>query len=402
MTARTGPGARTRVRRLPAKARYDRNVINEILDEARFCHVAAVVDGAAMALPTLHAREGDALYLHGSRSNAVLKSVVARGEACVTATLYDGIRLARSGFESSIAYRSVVVFGRAAVISDHAEKRRVLDYFVDAVLPGRSSEVRLATDAEVRGTMVVRVEIDEASAKVSEGPTEDDEADRTLPIWSGVIPASITFGSPIASRDGAMADGAIPVPRSVHRLSAIARVGALARAVASLDAVDDRERDAITATLEFLERAPEPFDSVSNDHHVTSSAFVVSERGVILHRHLRLGIWVQPGGHVDPGETPEQAAVRETLEETGLVVQHLTPPRLFHVDVHPGPAGHTHFDLRYVVRAEAVDPTPPSGESPDVHWFSFAEAMERAEPALRPALAALDVFVARMFSERRR
>ena len=90
-----------------------------------------------------------------------------------------------------------------------------------------------------------------------------------------------------------MADGAIPVPRSVHRLSAIARVGALARAVASLDAVDDRERDAITATLEFLERAPEPFDSVSNDHHVTSSAFVVSERGVILHRHLRLGIWVQ-------------------------------------------------------------------------------------------------------------
>ncbi len=396
MTARRGPGARTRVRRLPAKARYERSVVDAILDEAPFCHVAALVDGVAMALPTLHAREGDVLYLHGSRSNAVMKAVVARGDACVTATLYDGIRVARSGFESSIAYRSVVVFGRAEAVTDHDEKRRVLDHFVDAVLPGRASEVRTATDDEVRRTMVVRVAIDEASAKLSQGPTEDDEADRSLPIWSGVIPASIVFGDPVPSSDGAMADGSVPVPRSIRRLLASeAPRHRVAAAIAGLTPVDRREEESIAATLERLGWPDDPFDESANIHHVTASAFVVSTRGVVLHRHRRLGIWVQPGGHVDPGETPEAAAVRETFEETGLRARHLDPPQLFHVDVHPGPNGHTHYDLRYVLRADPVDPEPPSGESPDVHWFDFAGAMERAEPALRPALAALEHFVAR-------
>jgi uncharacterized protein len=213
-----GPGPRTRVRRLPAKARYDESLIYAILDEARFCHVAGVVAGRALALPTLHAREGRALYLHGSPSNEVLKSVVAAGEACVTVTLYDGLRLARSGFESSIAYRSVVLVGRASLVSDVAERRRVLDLFVDAVLPGRAREVRAMTDAEVRLTQVVRVEIDEASAKVSQGPTEDPPEDQALTIWSGTVPARLAFFEPVASTDGAMGDGQIPVPDSVRRL----------------------------------------------------------------------------------------------------------------------------------------------------------------------------------------
>ncbi len=394
MTERSWPGPRTRVRRLPAKARYDRRVVYGILDEARFCHVAAVIDGVAVALPTLHARDGDGLYVHGSRSNAVMKAVVTSGEACLTATVYDGIRVARSGFESSIAYRSVVVFGRAEVVSALGEKRRALDHFVDAVLPGRSREVRAVTDAELRATMVVRIAIDEASAKVSQGPTDDGDADRDLAIWSGVIPAALVWGSPVASRDGSMAAGTIPVPDSVRRLLEHQRVRSIAQAVGALEPVDDREQRSIAATLDFLDRAEDPFDATMNEHHVTSSSFVVSERGVILHRHRRLGIWVQPGGHVDPGETPEDAAVRETYEETGLVVRHFTPPRLFHVDVHPGPAGHTHYDLRYVVRARPDDPAPAMGESPDVHWFEFAAAVERAEPGLRSALTALEVFAA--------
>ena len=213
-----GPGPHTRVRRLPQKATYDTEVIYEILDAARLCHVTGIVQGRAMALPTLHAREGDVLYLHGSQSNAIMRSIVEAGETCVTATIYDGLRLARSGFESSIAYRSVVLFGTARVVGDPEEKARILDLFVDAVLPGRSSEVRAMSDQELRLTMVVAVSIDEASGKVSAGPTDDPDEDVDLPIWSGVVPASIRFESPIASSDGAMAAGTIEVPASVRAL----------------------------------------------------------------------------------------------------------------------------------------------------------------------------------------
>ena len=180
--------------------------------------MAGVVNGLAMSLPTLHAREGRTVFLHASQSNAIVRSVVAHGEACVTFTLYDGLRLARSGFESSIAYRSVVVIGPVRVIDDEIEKARILERFVDVILPGRASEVRPMSDSEVRLTMVVAVDIDEASAKVSQGPTDDDAADLDLAIWSGTVPARLVFGEPIPSRDGAMASGAIEVPESVRRL----------------------------------------------------------------------------------------------------------------------------------------------------------------------------------------
>ena len=213
-----GPGPHTTVRRLPKKANYDASVLEAILDEARMCHVAGMVDGLAMALPTLHAREGRTLYLHGSKSNAILRSVLEAKRASVTVTLYDGLRLARSGFESSIAYRSVVVVGAAHEITDDAEKSRALELFVDAVLSGRASEVRPMNEKELRLTLVVAVTIDEASAKISAGPTDDFEEDLDLPIWSGVVPARVVFDAPVASTDGAMATGSIPVPASVHRL----------------------------------------------------------------------------------------------------------------------------------------------------------------------------------------
>ncbi|MFY9782355.1 MAG: NUDIX domain-containing protein [Acidimicrobiales bacterium] len=156
-----------------------------------------------------------------------------------------------------------------------------------------------------------------------------------------------------------------------------------------LEPVDEREALSLALTLDRLTWPGDPFSQSENEHHLTASAFVVSSRGVILHRHRRLGIWVQPGGHVDPGESPEEACLRETTEETGLVVRHLEPPRLFHVDVHPGPKGHTHYDLRYVLLADPLDPTPPEHESPDVFWFDFDVAPQRGEATLSAALVKL-------------
>lgn len=213
-----GPGPRTRVRRLAKKASYDESVIFKILDDAQMCHVAAVVHGKPVALPTLHTREGRTLYLHGSPSNAVLKALVRGGEAFVTATLFDGLRLARSGFESSIAYRSVVVVGSAREVDDDIEKTKVLDLFVERVLPGRASEVRPLRDSELRLTMVVAVSIDEASAKVSSGPTDDDVDDVELPIWSGTVPTRMIYGTPIPDANGAMASGDVALPQSLKKL----------------------------------------------------------------------------------------------------------------------------------------------------------------------------------------
>ena len=157
-----------------------------------------------------------------------------------------------------------------------------------------------------------------------------------------------------------------------------------------IDPVDDREKSSIAQTLERLTWDGDLFDEEANDHHITASSFVVSERGVILHLHRKLQIWVQPGGHVDAGESTLQAALRETHEETGLVTRHCESPNLFHVDVHPGPRGHTHYDLRYVLLSAPDDPTPPEGESQEVYWFDFNAAQQRCEPALAPALSKLD------------
>jgi uncharacterized protein len=213
-----GPGPRTRVRRLPKKASYDTEVIYQILDEAWVCHVAASVREKPVALPTLHLREGSTIYLHGSPSNEVMKAIVRDGEAFVTVTVFDGLRLARSGFESSIAYRSVVVVGGAREVTDDAEKSRVLNRFVDRVVAGRSSEVRPMSDQELRLTMLVAVSMDEASAKVSAGPTDDESDDQMLPVWSGTVPARLVFDTPVPDTNGAMANGELEVPASVRAL----------------------------------------------------------------------------------------------------------------------------------------------------------------------------------------
>ena len=161
--------------------------------------------------------------------------------------------------------------------------------------------------------------------------------------------------------------------------------------VAAHQPIDDVEGACIAEFLERFDALHAPFDEHADPIHVTGSAIVVGRRGVVLLEHKRLGIWLQPGGHIDPGETPWDAARREAHEETGLeVVFAGRSARLVHVDVHPGGRGHTHLDLRYLVEAEDDDPTPPPGESQRIGWFDWEAAIERAgDDRLKSALRAL-------------
>jgi 8-oxo-dGTP pyrophosphatase MutT (NUDIX family) len=154
--------------------------------------------------------------------------------------------------------------------------------------------------------------------------------------------------------------------------------------------VDLRERRSRLRLLAAVERLPDPFARLAGPTHVTGSAIVVGSRGVVLHRHKRMGIWLQPGGHLEPGEAPWQAARREAAEETGLTLRHPGGgPRLVHVDVHRAPLRHLHLDLRYVLLAGDGDPCPAPGESPDVRWFTWAEALAVADDGLVGALRRL-------------
>ena len=165
--------------------------------------------------------------------------------------------------------------------------------------------------------------------------------------------------------------------------------------VEARDPVDDREATSIEAFLDAFDRLEDPFDQRRDLVHVTGSGIVIGERGVVLLEHKRLGIWLQPGGHIDPGETPWDAALRESLEETGLAVSFAGPlgsvdvPPLVHVDVHAGGRGHTHLDLRYLIDGGTADPDPPEGESQQIGWFTWEAAIERADPGLSGLLRSM-------------
>lgn len=166
------------------------------------------------------------------------------------------------------------------------------------------------------------------------------------------------------------------------------------RSVAERIPIDDTERASIATFLDHYDVLVDPLDQELDAVHVTGSAIVVGPRGVVLLRHKRLGLWLQPGGHIDPGESPWAAARREAEEETGLTVRFATSdpdgvPPLVHVDVHPGGRGHTHLDLRYLVDGGDADPVPPAGESQEIGWFAWPEAVDRASDERLTALLAV-------------
>src|SRR5215218_2938546 len=188
--------SKTKLRRMPKRGDHDRRAIAAILDEAPVSHLG-VVDpaGFPVVIPTLHARAGNHVYVHGSAGSRTLRAAGA-AEVCLTATLLDGLVLARSAVHHSVNYRSVVVFGSAEAIDDPAEKERALEAFTEKLVPGRWPDVRPPTPRELRATAVMRISLAEASAKVRTGPPLDDEEDYALPTWAGTVGLSTIAGEP--------------------------------------------------------------------------------------------------------------------------------------------------------------------------------------------------------------
>jgi nitroimidazol reductase NimA-like FMN-containing flavoprotein (pyridoxamine 5'-phosphate oxidase superfamily) len=195
------PSARTTVKRHPERGAYDRVVIDAILDEALVCHVGFVIDGQPFVIPTIHARDGEVLYLHGSPGSRMLRSLRNGVDACVTVTLLDGLVLARSVYNHSMNYRSVVVLGRAREVTEHDEKLRAMRCVVEHILPGRWDDARQPSEREIKATTIMALPLTEASAKVRTGPPTDDEEDLGLSVWAGVIPVALETGEPVG--DGA-------------------------------------------------------------------------------------------------------------------------------------------------------------------------------------------------------
>ena len=204
------PTERTTLKRLPKRGAFDRETVYGILDEGFVCHVGFVVEGQPFVIPTAYGREGDELFIHGSRASRMLKTLREGVQVCVTVTLVDGLVMARSAFHHSMNYRSVVVFGTARVVESEEEKLSALRAFTEHVAPARWDEVREPNRQELNSTLVLSLKLDEASAKVRTGPPVDDEEDYALPVWAGVLPLRLVAGDPLA--DPRLEPGIPPPP----------------------------------------------------------------------------------------------------------------------------------------------------------------------------------------------
>jgi nitroimidazol reductase NimA-like FMN-containing flavoprotein (pyridoxamine 5'-phosphate oxidase superfamily) len=212
LDATTTQTSRTTVARQRDRGRYEREMINAIVDEALICHVGFSVDGQPYVIPTAHARIEDRLYIHGSVGSRMLKNMKAGVPVCVTVTLLDGLVLARSAFHHSMNYRSAVILGVAREVTDEQEKRSAFDALVNHVVPGRSADVRAADAQELKATSVLCLVIEEASAKVRRGPPIDAEEDYALDCWAGVLPMQLVPGHPV---DDPRLEFGTPVPAGV-------------------------------------------------------------------------------------------------------------------------------------------------------------------------------------------
>jgi nitroimidazol reductase NimA-like FMN-containing flavoprotein (pyridoxamine 5'-phosphate oxidase superfamily) len=203
------PTARTRVVREANRADYDRETAYRILDEGFLCHVGFVADAQPFVIPTSYGRSGDKLYIHGSAASRMLRQLKESVPVCVTVTLLDGLVLARSIFNHSMNYRSVVILGKAALVETAAEKLEALRLLSEHIIPGRWADSRQPNEQELKATSVLRLPIEEFSAKVRTGPVIDDEEDYVFRTWAGVVPLEMKAGKPIAD---ARLDPSLPVP----------------------------------------------------------------------------------------------------------------------------------------------------------------------------------------------
>jgi nitroimidazol reductase NimA-like FMN-containing flavoprotein (pyridoxamine 5'-phosphate oxidase superfamily) len=201
---------RTRVVREANRAVYDREAIYKILDEGFVCHVGFVADGQPFVIPTMFARVDDAIYFHGSAASRMLRGAAAGLPVCVTVTLTDGLVLARSVFNHSMNYRSVVTLGTATPISEPAEKLAALRAFTEKLVPGRWEDARQPNEQELKATSILKLPLNEVSAKVRTGGVEDDAPDYTLSVWAGIIPLRLAADSAIRDE---CCDTSIPTPR---------------------------------------------------------------------------------------------------------------------------------------------------------------------------------------------
>ena len=210
------PTSRTQVKRLPKRGAYDRETVFNILDEAFVCHVGFVVEGQPYVIPTNYGRVGETLYLHGSAASRMLRTLSEGIPVCVTATLIDGLVLARSAFHHSVNYRSVVILGTARLVEDPTEKMEALRLFTEHIMKGRWDQIRQPNEQELKGTTVLALPLEEVSAKVRTGGPVDDEEDYELPVWAGVLPLPVTPTAPIAD---ARLKAGIAVPENVTAYS---------------------------------------------------------------------------------------------------------------------------------------------------------------------------------------
>ncbi|MFN0139416.1 MAG: pyridoxamine 5'-phosphate oxidase family protein [Pyrinomonadaceae bacterium] len=208
MTKKVGQTERTRLRRLPKRGHFDRETINDILDEAFICHVGFVVDGQPYVIPTGFGRVESDLYIHGSSASRMLREMSKGVDVCVTVTLIDGLVIARSAFHHSVNYRSVVVLGRAELVTDAAEKNKALEAITEHILPGRWADCRWPNELELKATSVLRLAINEASAKIRTGDPVDDDEDYSLGFWAGVLPMKLVSDKP--QNDAKLAHGIDP------------------------------------------------------------------------------------------------------------------------------------------------------------------------------------------------
>jgi uncharacterized protein len=215
---------RTRVRRGASKGRYDRASVDAVLDRGLVGHVAFVDGGEPYCVPMLYARAGDRIYIHGSAASRAVRTLAGGAAACLTVTTLHGLVLARSAFEHSANYESVMAFGRFQRVEDAAERLAAFEAFTEKLLPGRWSEVRGPSRQELKATAILAMTIEEASVKVRSGPPDDDDSpDAAIDTWAGVVPIEVSFGEPEPSpglRSG------IPVAVSVGRLLDAARATA--------------------------------------------------------------------------------------------------------------------------------------------------------------------------------